>query len=80
MDSHDHDTADTVSGPTSPGGDGYQVRHTEVFGWTVCHGPNLEFARTDDGGFAIGYRTAEDAHAAITTAHTTDGCDDTDGM
>ena len=26
-----------------------------MFGWTICQGPNLDFAPTTDGGFAIGF-------------------------
>jgi len=38
-----------------------EVLPTGVFGWTVCHGPNLDFVPTTDGGFAIGYPSADAA-------------------
>jgi hypothetical protein len=70
-------------------GTNYQILPTDVFGWTICHGPNLDFVPTADGGFAIGYPTADDAIAdlleppATTTETSTasaDTGDDCDGM
>jgi hypothetical protein len=49
---------------TRDDGTDYQVLPTGVFGWVVCHGPNLDFAPTADGGFAIGFATADDAIGA----------------
>lgn len=43
----------------------YTVLHTEVFGWTICQHPNLDFVPTADGGFAIGYNDADEAIAAL---------------
>jgi hypothetical protein len=67
-----------------------QILPTDTFGWTVCHGPNLDYVPTTDGGFAIGYPNPD---AAITDAlgdhpatepqaapGLADTSDDTDGM
>jgi hypothetical protein len=50
---------------TGSDGETYAVRQTNVFGWAICHGPNLDFVPTDDGGFAIGFRNAHDAIDAL---------------
>ncbi|MGI5247742.1 hypothetical protein [Dactylosporangium sp. CA-139066] len=46
-----------------PGGDTVEVLLSAggVFGWTVCHGPNLDFVPAAGGGFAIKFPTAEAA-------------------
>jgi hypothetical protein len=45
------------------GGERYQILHTDVFGWMVCQGPNLDFVQVEGGpsGFGIGFGTADDA-------------------
>lgn len=45
-------------------GTDYEVLPTGVFGWVICQGPGLDFAPATDGGFAIGYPTADDAISA----------------
>jgi hypothetical protein len=46
-------------------GTDYRVLPTGVFGWVVCAGPNLDFAPTTDGGFAIGFATSDEAIGAV---------------
>jgi hypothetical protein len=50
---------------TRDDGSTYRVLHTEVFGWTVCQGPNLDFVPASDGGFAIGFPSADAAISAV---------------
>lgn len=45
-------------------GTDYRVLPTGVFGWVVCTGPNLDFVAAADGGFAIGFASADDAIGA----------------
>lgn len=46
-------------------GTDFRVLPTEVFGWVVCTGPNLDFVAATGGGFAIGFPTAEAAIGAV---------------
>ena len=41
----------------------YHVIRTpgDVFGWAICHGPNLDYVPAQGGGFAFGYPDAETA-------------------
>lgn len=68
MSAYDNDprvTADGVAYLAVTDAGRFAVLHTATFGWVVCHGPSLEFASTD-GGYAIGYKTADEAlHAVV---------------
>ncbi len=57
---------------TRDDGTDYQVLRTGVFGWTICHGPNLDYVPTADGGFAIGYASADDAISDLLADHNSD--------
>jgi hypothetical protein len=59
-------TADTSGGFTvTKDGTEYRVLDSDVFGWTICTGPNLDFVPTEQGGFAIGFPEADDAIRAL---------------
>jgi len=55
---------------TPDGQESLYVAHTDIFGWTLCQGPNLDFVQLPDGGvtnahFAIGIPTAGEVIRAI---------------
>jgi len=46
-------------------GQTFYVLHTDVFSWTICQGPNLDFVHFEGHGLAIGIDTADNAIGAL---------------